>query len=110
MLPRVGGTRSLIDDISGWAPWGIFERNAKTLFKIQVFLWHFPVQTSGLRWGEDRVGTYTGSVGGSMVYLAARSENRLFLSWTFSPILILLVLIISFVLATRTTSRVPDRA
>ena len=41
--------------------------------------WHFPVQTSGLRWGGVRVGTYTGSVGGSMVHLEAHFEIRNFL-------------------------------
>ena len=49
--------------------------------------WHFPVHTSGLRWDCGRAGTYTGSVGGSMVRLEALFEIRYsFMGFSSAPI------------------------
>ena len=67
--------------------------------------------------GRGWVGTYTGSVGGSVVYLAARFDFGL-LSFIFSDFRLSPNFTLHgskfwnfhFVLAIRTTRRVPDRA
>ena len=68
---------------------------------------HFPVLLAGLLGVGEGAGTYTGSVGGSLIHLEAHFEILEFYFW----ISFIGLVIFSFsVLATRTTCRVLDRA
>ena len=70
---------------------------------------HFPVLLAGLLGVGEGAGTYTGSVGGSLIHLEAHFEIlEFFLLFHFN---LTGMIIFSFsVLATRTTCRVLDRA
>ena len=77
---------------------------------------HFPVLLAGLLGVGEGAGTYTGSVGGSLIHLEAHFEilefsNHFLLHFLKILFLISKLVFISFsVLATRTTCRVLDRA